>query len=243
MKKTCIIIPAYNEAGHIASVLSGIRACTDSDILVIDDGSTDSTAAKAQGAGAIVIRHPFNMGYGVALQTGYKYAVKKHYELLVQMDGDGQHRAEDIKELCKPVWAGHCDIAIGSRFLSSAHYRLGILKSLGRRLFCTLIRIFTGERMSDPTSGYQCMNRDVFTYFAADSFPWDYPDANVIIMLDRAGFRIKEVPVTMRRNVEGRAMHRGLFTIGYYLCTVLLSILVTVIGKNGVADRSEGGSR
>ena len=232
MNKKCIIIPAYNEENRIESVIENIRRCSDEDIIVIDDGSKDSTAVKAEKAGACVIRHPFNMGYGVALQTGYKYAVKQHYDLLVQMDGDGQHGAEFIPELFRKVENNACDVVIGSRFLSQVPYKGGILKTVGISIFRLLIRMITGERITDPTSGYQCLNRKVFEFFTADHFPWDYPDANVIIMLHRAGFRIREIPVEMTPNPEGRSMHRGLFKISYYLFEVLLSIFVTLIRKS-----------
>ena len=148
------------------------------------------------------------------------------------MDGDGQHQGEYIQELQKIVEEDICDVAIGSRFLLRESYPLGILKALGVRAFRMLIRIFTGERITDPTSGFQCLSRKAFGYLTGDDFPWDYPDANVIIMLHRAGFRIGEVPVFMRPNPEGREMHRGALTISYYLFTVLLSILVTVIRKS-----------
>ncbi|MDP3096782.1 MAG: glycosyltransferase family 2 protein [Syntrophales bacterium] len=232
IKRQCIIIPAYNEENRIDSVIENIRGCGDADIIVIDDGSKDFTAVIAQEAGAFVIRHPFNMGYGVALQTGYKYAVKNHYDLLVQMDGDGQHRAEFISELFRQVENDACDVVIGSRFLSQDPYKAGILKTIGISIFRLLIRMITGERITDPTSGYQCLNRKVFAFFTEDHFPCDYPDANVIIMLHRAGFKIKEIPVEMTPNPEGRSMHRGLFTVSYYLFKVFLSIFVTLIRKS-----------
>jgi glycosyltransferase involved in cell wall biosynthesis len=231
-KKHCIIIPAYNEENRIEAVIKSIGDFSDADIIVVDDGSKDSTAAKAENAGACVIRHPFNMGYGVALQTGYKYALKNQYDLLVQMDGDGQHRAEFIPDLFVQVENNTCDVVIGSRFLSHVPYKLGILKNIGINVFRLLVRMITSEKVTDPTSGYQCLNRKVFEFYAADHFPWDYPDANVIIMLHRAGFRIKEIPVVMTLNREGRSMHRGLFRLSYYMFTVFLSIFVTLIRKS-----------
>jgi glycosyltransferase involved in cell wall biosynthesis len=231
--KRCVIIPAYNEENNISSVIDNIREYSSNvDIIVIDDGSNDSTAAMAQKAGAFVICHPFNMGYGVALQTGYKYAVEKNYDVLVQMDGDGQHKANYIPELFKEVEHLNSEVVLGSRFLQKDHYKTGFLKSMGIRIFRHIIWMATGEKITDPTSGYQCLSRKVFEFFTEDHFPCDYPDANVIIMLHRAGFKIREIPVEMTPNSEKRSMHRGFFTISYYLFKVFLSIFVTLIRKN-----------
>lgn len=231
MKKKCIIIPAFNEEANIALVVAGIKNQIDADIIVINDGSKDLTAKKAGEAGAFVISHPFNMGYGVALQTGYKYAVKNKYDFLVQIDGDGQHDPKSIPEFFKRVEAHECDILIGSRFLGKGDYSAGALKLFGIGLFRLIIRIISGEKITDPTSGYQCLNKKVFTIFTEDSFPCDYPDANIIIMLHRKGFIIKEIPVTMAANPEGRSMHQGILTKIYYLFKIFLSLFITLIRK------------
>ena len=228
-KKRCIIIPAFNEAGNIASVIAGVKSSTDSDIIVIDDGSQDQTAEKAGAAGAFVIRHPFNMGYGAALQTGYKYAVRKKYEVLLQMDGDGQHHPGAIDDFFAQVESNECDVLVGSRFLGKGGYSVGYLKLIGIRLFRIIIRIISGEKITDPTSGFQCLNRDVFTIFTKDSFPCDYPDANIIIMLFRKGFVIRERPVVMAQNPEGRSMHQGILTKIYYLFKIFFSIFIVLI--------------
>ena len=229
MGKNCIIIPSFNEEDNIASVITGIKNFADADIIVIDDGSEDLTANRAREAGAFVIRHPFNLGYGAALQTGYKYAVKMNYDFLLQMDGDGQHDPRSIPESFRLVESCYCDALIGSRFLGNGEYRAGVLKSIGIRVFRLIIRMITGERITDPTSGYQCLNRRVLRYFTSDSFPCDYPDANIIIALHRMGFVIKEIPVAMVTNREGRSMHKGIFTIAYYCFKILLSIFIILI--------------
>jgi glycosyltransferase involved in cell wall biosynthesis len=231
LTKRCIIIPAFNEEKQIASVIEHIRKCSDVDIVVIDDGSRDMTAEIAQKAGAFVIRHPFNMGYGVALQTGYKYALENDHEYLLQIDGDGQHDPGYISALFALVENRKCDLVIGSRFLNNHSEQTGILKLTGIKLFRRIIKAITGERITDPTSGYQCMNRRVFQYFASDGFPCDYPDANIIIFLHRMGCKLAEVPVTMMPNPEGRSMHQGLLKISYYFFKVFLSILVVLLRK------------
>jgi glycosyltransferase involved in cell wall biosynthesis len=229
--KRLIIIPTFNEEKQIASVIEGIRKYCDADIVVIDDGSGDMTAEIARQAGAYVICHPFNMGYGVALQTGYRYALENDYEYLLQIDGDGQHDPEYIPAMFAIVEDRECDLVIGSRFLSNATEQPGIFKLTGIKLFRRIIKAITGERITDPTSGYQCMNRRVFQYFAADSFPCDYPDANIIIVLHRMGFKLAELPVTMMPNPEGRSMHRGVFKVSYYFFKVFLSILVVLLRR------------
>jgi len=229
INKRCIIIPAFNEAENIASVIDGVKSVTDADVIVIDDGSIDQTADKAAAAGALVIRHPFNMGYGVALQTGYKYAVRKKYDVLLQMDGDGQHPPGAIDDFFTRIESGEYDVLVGSRFLEKGGYSIGYLKLFGIRLFRIIIKIISNEKITDPTSGFQCLNRDVFTIFTKDSFPCDYPDANIIIMLFRKGFVIRELPVNMVQNPEGRSMHQGIFTKFYYFFKVFFSIFIVLI--------------
>lgn len=237
--KRCIIIPAFNEAKQIASVIQGVRQYSAADIVVIDDGSGDDTYERAADMGALVIRHPFNMGAGVAIQTGYKFASANHYDILLQMDGDGQHHPAHIPELFSIIEHQRCDIVIGSRFLTDSGYKVDFFKSLGIKLFRKILRWVTGQSFTDPTSGYRCMNRNVFQYFTADSYPWDYPDANIIIELNRSGFTIAELPVTMSHNPEGRSMHRGIFKVTYYLFEVFLSIFVILLRKKSTLQ--EGG--
>ena len=227
--KRCIIIPSFNEGENIAAVIQGVKKYSDADIVVIDDGSTDLTAEKAGNAGAFVISHPFNMGYGVALQTGYKYAVKERYDILVQIDGDGQHDPKTIPDMFEQVETYECDVVIGSRFLSGGGYRIGALKSTGISLLRAIVRLFCGEKITDPTSGYQCLSRKVFQVLTEDSFPSDYPDANIIIMYKKRGFSIKEIPVVMFPNPEGRSMHQGIFTVMYYFFKIFLSTFITLI--------------
>ncbi|MFC1850505.1 glycosyltransferase family 2 protein [candidate division CSSED10-310 bacterium] len=229
MQKKCIIIPAFNEAENIGAVIAGIRKNSDADLIVIDDGSTDSTVLKSRHDGVIVISHPFNMGYGVALQTGYKYAVRHGYDYLVQMDGDGQHNPHFLPELVKPIETQECDVVIGSRYMRQGDYKAGFLKSSGVKFFRFLIWLINRQRITDPTSGFQCLNKKVFTFYTADSFPCDYPDTNIIIVLHRMGFRVKEIPVSMVQNPSGRRMHQGIFTILYYLFKMILSIFIVLI--------------
>jgi len=234
MNKRCLIIPAFNEEENIASVIEGVKQYSDADIIVVDDGSTDQTVERATKAGALVVRHPFNMGYGTTLQTGYKYAVKNKYDFLVQIDGDGQHDPKYIPALFREVEAGRCDVAIGSRFLCERQFPLSALKWMGIHMLRLATRCFIRERITDPTSGYQCLKRDVLEVFTKDLFPCDYPDANMIILLHGMAFTVKEIPVAMRPNREGRSMHEGKFKVMYYFFKMFLSFVIALIrGKSG----------
>jgi glycosyltransferase involved in cell wall biosynthesis len=241
MNKRCVIIPAFNEEENIVSVIEGIQKNSEADIMVIDDGSSDLTVKRAKEAGALVISHPFNMGYGTTLQTGYKYAVKKKYDFLVQIDADGQHDPKYIPALFREVEAGRCDVAIGSRFLSEGHYPLSALKWMGIHMLRFATKFFLREKITDPTSGYQCLKRDVLKVFTKDLFPCDYPDANMIILLHWMAFQIKEIPVAMRPNREGRSLHEGIFTVMYYFFKMFLSFVIALIrGKSGSEQRNQG---
>jgi glycosyltransferase involved in cell wall biosynthesis len=229
---TIVIIPAFNEAKRIAAVIAGVRASVPGAVVVvINDSSRDDTATVARQAGAIVVSHPFNMGYGAAIQTGYKYARDKGYDYLVQLDADGQHDHSCIPALLAPVIKGEADIAIGSRFLGTS-YRPPLARRLGMALFRRIVSIVTGMDVTDTTSGYQAFNRNVIKFFCTDVFPVDYPDADMLIMLHRVGFRMTEVPVRMFENSEGKSMHSGLKPL-YYMFKMLLSICVTLMRERG----------
>ena len=232
MNKTIVIIPAYNEEKRIAAVVAAVYAATpDVVVVVINDCSHDNTAVVACQAGAIVVSHPFNMGYGAAIQTGYKYARNKGYDFLVQLDADGQHDPSCIPSLLAPVIAGEADIVIGSRFLGNS-YRPPFVRRVGMALFRSIVSMVTGKFITDTTSGFQAFNSDVIHFFATDIFPVDYPDADMLIMLHRAGFRMIEVPVRMFENSEGKSMHSGLKPL-YYMFKMLLSICVTLMREKG----------
>lgn len=229
---TLIVIPAYNEGVKIANVIGNVRcAVPDFDILVVNDGSRDDTVAAAMAAGATVVSHPFNMGYGVTIQTGYKYALVHNYDYLVQIDGDGQHDPVCIPLLLAVLQKGEADFVLGSRFLGNS-YRPPFARRLGMVLFRGIVLLVTGTFITDTTSGFQAFNRDVIRFFASDVFPVDYPDADVLIMLHRAGFSLREVPVRMYENSEGKSMHSGLKPI-YYMFKMLLSICVTLMRAKG----------
>ncbi|MBI5094138.1 MAG: glycosyltransferase family 2 protein [Candidatus Hydrogenedentes bacterium] len=228
---TLILLPAHNEAGHIASVIAGVRSSVkDADIAVVDDGSTDETAARAAEAGAIVLPLPFNLGYGVALQTGYKYALKRGYRFLAQLDSDGQHDAGGIPKLLERVRSGTCDICVGSRFLEGETYRVPQARRVGMILFRRVASYILGQTITDPTSGFQAMNRHVLEFFAKDSYPADYPDTDVLVMLYHHGFRIEEAPVVMYAGDTKKSIHAGLRPL-YYLFKMSLAIPLNLLRR------------
>jgi glycosyltransferase involved in cell wall biosynthesis len=227
---TLVIIPAYKEAGRIKHVIRGIRESTsDLDILVVDDGSPDGTAREAMEAGALVASHPLNLGYGVAVQTGFKYARRNGYAYVVQIDGDGQHEPRCIQDLLAAVHEPDVDIAMGSRWLGLTEYHGPILRKFGKFFFGFLATSLTQHQVTDPTTGFQAMTSDVVDFFCTDVYPVDYPDANVIIMLDRAEFRIREVPVIMYRDDSGQSMHAGLLRPVFYGLKMMMSIGMTLL--------------
>ncbi len=227
-----VIMPARNEAGRIASVLTELsERLVGSRVLVVDDASTDATAEVAAAGGASVVRLPFHLGYGAALQTGYKYAVDHGFEFIVQMDSDGQHRPRDAPGLLACVTSGSCDLAIGSRFVdqvrgaddsSRAEYEMGWLRSLGRRTQCGLAR-FGGLRVSDPTSGFQAMNGRALRLFTSDLYPHDYPDVDVLLLAHRRGLRLRDHPVEMAQSSRPSTLHSGWMPV-YYAYRMLLSL-------------------
>jgi glycosyltransferase involved in cell wall biosynthesis len=224
-----IIIPAFNEAGRVGAVVRDVAGVLpDADILVVNDGSADGTAAEAFEAGAIVVSLPINSGYGAALQTGYKYAVRHRYEILAQIDADGQHQARFLREMLDALEETHSDVVVGSRFLDrDGHYRPSVARKVGIALFGRIASTLTHQAVTDPTSGFQVMRLRVAEFFCSDVYPSDYPDADILILLHRSGFRVREVPVQMRPS-EGASMHSGHRSL-YYVYKMTLSILVTLL--------------
>lgn len=220
---TILVIPAYNEGARIVEVLDGVaRSDFSGEVVVVDDGSTDDTCQRARAHGATVLRHSFNLGYGASLQTGYKYAIESGASLVVQMDADGQHHAEQIARLTEPISAGVYDLVVGSRFLDQTGYNMGLFHRLGRNAFRALARL-GGLRVSDPTSGFQAMNRAVLELYATDFFPSDYPDVDVLLTAYRNGLRVGEVPVFMTESTRASTLHGGLRSL-FYIYKMSLSI-------------------
>jgi glycosyltransferase involved in cell wall biosynthesis len=228
--KVLVVLPAYNEEANIKRVIGSVyQHVPGVDILVVDDGSVDLTACLAKEAGAEVVSHPFNLGYGVACQTGFKYARRHNYDYVVQMDADGQHEPRCILDLLTAVMEPRVDVALGSRWLGLAEYKGPLLRKFGKFFFGFLASLLTRHKVTDPTTGFQALTRQVVHLYCTNVYPVDYPDADVIIMLDRAGFRVKEVPVVMYQDETGQSMHGGLLRPIYYGMKMMLSIAMTLM--------------
>jgi glycosyltransferase involved in cell wall biosynthesis len=224
------IVPAYNEAGAIGGVVDEIRAFDAAfDVLVIDDASRDATADVARRHGAVVVTLPFNLGIGGAVQTGFRYAARRGYDLAARIDGDGQHDPAELGPLIATVVGGGADICVGSRFAGADGYRSSRSRRIGIRILAQTVSLLTRQRVTDTTSGFQVLNRKAIELFAAD-YPHDYPEVEAALMLHKHRLRLTEVPVRMRERSAGRSSIRGLRTV-YYMAKVMLAILIGALRR------------
>lgn len=236
MKDCIIIIPTYNEEKAIGKLLEDILsvgADEYADILILNDRSLDRTAEVVAGYGdrVILLNHICNLGYGAALKTGYFYAVKHQYKYVIQLDGDGQHAVENIWPLyCEIRGADAPDIVIGSRFLSgSVSFPISRHKKLAIRFFSLLIKLFTRNTISDPTSGLQALSRRAFTYYTGYmNFDPKYPDANMLMKMILLGYKTREIPSIMYARTSGMSIHSGLKPV-IYMFLMLLSTLTVIL--------------
>jgi glycosyltransferase involved in cell wall biosynthesis len=217
-----VVMPAFNEAKRIRHVVTEVRAQVEGDVLVVDDGSHDGTAEEAQAGGARVAVHAANLGYGAALQTGYRYALRHGYDAVLQLDADGQHDPASIPPLLAAL--GHADVVVGSRFLGAGSYRPPLARRAGMWIFGKVATLLSGKRITDPTSGFQAISRDALHFYAHERYPVDYPDADVLAMVARAGLRLVEVPVRMLPSPPGKSMHAGFVKPLYYVFRMSLAL-------------------
>lgn len=220
------VVPAHNEEGAIAAVVQEIRAFDSGlEVVVVDDGSTDGTAAAAAAAGAHVVRLPFNLGIGGAVQTGFQYARDGGFDLAVRLDGDGQHDPAELPALLAPLLAGQADIAVGSRFADGSRpYRPPLARRLGIGLFARVVSLLVRQRVTDTTSGFQALNKRAIALFAAD-YPHDYPEVEATVMVFKHRLRLAEVPVAMRAREAGDSSITPLRSV-YYMLKVSLALFV-----------------
>lgn len=231
MREALVIMPCFNEEGNIRNVLTSLLELNyDVDILVVNDGSTDRTLTRLQGLNITVVSHPFNLGYGAALQTGFKYATVHGYRYIMQLDADGQHDVHYIPALLDRLRKDDVDLVIGSRFLGGgSQMRFGFTKRVAVGFFISVIKLLGKKKLTDPTSGYKGMSRRLFTYYSTmGKFPYDFPDADIIIQTLRKGYRLDEISVVMRDRTDGVSMHSGLKPI-YYMIKVTLSIFIVML--------------
>ena len=233
--RTLVIIPAKDEEAALPSVLADLAAhASHLDVVVIDDGSTDATAAVARRGGAAVLSLPFNLGIGGALRTGFRYAQREGYERGVQFDADGQHDSSQIEALLAALDDG-ADMAIGNRFGGqSTTYQVSMVRAQAMGLMRFFVRQFSGKRFTDTSSGFRAFNREVLEFFAHD-YPADYMESvEALLLASAAGFRVDEVPVRMHNREQGTASTRR-FKLMYHYVRLLLVITVSASRRKSVA--------
>lgn len=231
-----VVVPVHNEALSLGAVLGELRAhAPGCDVVVVNDGSTDTTTDVARATGASVIDLCFNLGIGGAVQAGFKYALERDYSIVVQLDGDGQHLAEEIAALIEPVRTGRCEMAIGSRFVNgSDDYDGSAARRLATKILSRICGGLTGQRITDATSGFRAYGPRALRYLAS-YYPADYPEPEAIVLLSRRGLSICEVPVRMRVRQGGQSSIRGTRML-YYMTKVTLSLLLAAF-KEGPAHQ------
>lgn len=232
------IVPARNEEGAVGGVVEEIRAADAGlDVVVVDDGSTDRTAETAAAAGAFVVRLPFNLGIGAAVQTGFKFALEYGYELAVRLDGDGQHDPGELPKLLAVLDQDEADVVVGSRFADGSGDHQGPkARRVGIVFFSRLVSALTRQRVTDTTSGFQALNRRGIAVFAAD-YPHDYPEVEATVMVYKHGLRLAEVPVRMREREHGRSSITALRSV-YYVLKVTLALIVSMFRRTAPAGES-----
>lgn len=230
------VVPAYNESATIVTVVEALRKYAPKfDTLVVDDGSTDDTDVLAFKAGARVLKLPFNLGIGGAVQTGFVYAREHGYDFLAQVDGDGQHDSVELERLVAAMEEEAVDMVCGSRFLTDDHrYPAPISRRTGIHIFAFVLSRIVGMRVSDPTSGFRLYNRRAIELFARD-YPHDYPEVEAVLMLHHHRLRMREIPVRMYTRGGGTSSI-GTGKSAYYMIKVLLALFVGLARRRPVVD-------
>jgi len=232
-KKILVIIPAYNEERSLGSVIDEVKeALPRADIVVVNDGSTDETAKVALAKNVFLVNHDVNLGIGSTVQTGYKLAKIRGYDIAIQVDGDGQHSPDDLRHLVAPILLDETDLVIGSRFLGESIFVSSFPRRLGICLFSLLTFLLTGKPITDPTSGFRAVNKRVIDFFA-QTYPSDYPEPEVLVTLYKNSFRWFEIPVTMQARTAG-VSSISLKRAIYYMVKVPFAMLIESIRPRGV---------
>lgn len=228
--KSIVIIPAYNEEKSIEKTVEDIRQnAPEFDYVIVNDCSRDATLKVCMEKGMHVLNLPINLGIGGAVQTGYRYAYKNGYDFAVQFDGDGQHDARFLHEMRDYMIEHKLNMLIGSRFIEKEGFQSSGIRRFGIRYFSGLIRLLTGTRVTDPTSGMRMVDRDIIEIYA-ESYPKDYPEPESVVAILNMGKIVGEYPVVMRERTEGVSSISPLRSV-YYMVKVTLAILVEMLRK------------
>lgn len=223
--KILVIIPCYNEEENIVNTVERLRSqCPQVDFLVINDCSTDGSAALLKSRGYPYLDLPVNLGIGGGVQCGYLYARDQGYDVTIQMDGDGQHDPAYLMNVVQPVLDGRLDMCIGSRFITKEGFQTSFMRRVGIRFLSTMIFLLCGQRVLDVTSGFRATNARMTAYFA-DHYASDYPEPEAILAASLAGFRVGEAPVVMQER-QGGVSSISAFKSVYYMVKVSLSLII-----------------
>ena len=229
--KVLVIVPAYNEEESIKKVVNEIKSKNkDVDVIVVNDGSKDNTVKEAKNTEALVVDLPCNLGIGGAVQTGYLYAYNNNYDVAIQIDGDGQHDPSYIKQMVEIIQKKQADMVIGSRFIEKTGYKQTFMRKLGNNVLSFIIRILTGKKIYDTTSGYRASNREIIKRFA-NSYPFDYPEPDTNLQLIVSKKVIKEIPVEMRQRTTGKSFASPLKSV-QYMIKVSLALFIARLRKS-----------
>ncbi len=228
--KKLIIIPAYNEAENIEKTVEKIRETVrDFDYIIVNDCSSDATREICDANHYPVINLPINLGIGGAVQTGYRYGYENGYDLAVQIDGDGQHDPAFLETMAEYLVEKDLDMVIGSRFIKKEGFQSSGARRIGIRYFTGLIRLLTGKRITDPTSGLRMVNRPVMKWFACE-YPKDYPEPESVVAILRRGKKVEELPVVMLER-QGGVSSISLKKSVYYMVKVSMAIFIECMRK------------
>ena len=229
--KKLIIIPAYNESSCIEATVRGIiKIAPDFDYVIINDCSTDNTREICEKNAYNVVNLPINLGIGGAVQTGYRYALEKGYDLALQVDGDGQHNPQFLHEMIAYLISHNADMVIGSRFIKKEGFQSSWLRRIGIVYFTWLIKLCTGKTITDPTSGFRVVGKKVIKLFA-ECYPKDYPEPESIVMVLNQNYKIEEIPVIMRERQGGVSSITIIKSVHYMIKQTYAILKQTLKGK------------
>ena len=228
--KKLVIIPAFNEEGNLEKTIKDIKDnAPDFDYVIINDCSTDKTLEMCRRHGFSYLNLPVNLGIGGAVQTGYRYAYYHGYDIAVQFDGDGQHSASHLEDMVTTLIDTESDMVIGSRFIEKEGFQSSGLRRIGIKYFTGLIKLLTGKKITDPTSGMRMVNKKLLEKFT-DEYPKDYPEPESVVTILSEKYKVTEIPVVMNEREEG-VSSISLKNSVYYFIKVSFAILISRMKK------------